>query len=152
MTPIPSADSYSSHLPDALASPFPLATDVPLPNDFSNALSWISSSSEDRIRSFWADQLSALKTLASNPLCSSSSWYSLRPPSFAHAPSSLNVALVAQLSSFCDMGGAGWLEGYVKGFPISGSICQSGVFPVSLEPDNPHPLSRSSLFEGSAAL
>ena len=149
--PFPEAKSYASHLSAALSSPFPLAAETPLPEDFSRALSRVSASPEHEVRSFWNDQLASLKSLSLNPLCSSSEWYGLRPPFFAQAPSSLNVALVAQLASFCGMGGAGWLEGYVKGFPISGSICQSGVFPLTSEPDNPNPLPRSSLFDGAEA-
>ena len=149
LDPLPEADSYSSHLSGALELPFPLSVETPLPSDFRRALSWISSAPSSEISLFWSSQLSTLRTLSMDPLCSSENWYSLRPPAFARSPSSLNVALVAQLANFCNMGGAGWLEGYIRGFPISGSICQSGVFPLTLKPDNPHPIPRSSLFNGA---
>ena len=147
--PLPLAKSYSAHLEGALNSPFPMAMDSPLPTDFKEALSWINSTPLDEIKSFWHSQLSALRSLALNPHCSSDSWYDMRPDFFKSAPRSLNIALLAQLASFSGLGGSKWLESYIKGFPITGIIRQSGVFPLTLKPDNPEPLDTSELLEGS---
>ena len=144
--PLPSAHSYASHLEGALALPFPMALDTPLPKDFKNALDWISSTPLSAISSYWDSQLLALKDLSTNPICSSDSWYNLRERSFSQAPRSLNIALLAQLADYCEMGGLDWLSGYINGFPITGTICQSGVFPPTLKPDNPNPLKRTDLF------
>ena len=149
LDPLPLADSYASHLKGALRSPFPLACEAPLPADFREALSWINTTSLPNIKAFWESQMSQLRGLALNPHCSSESWYKMRPTFFKSAPSSLNIALLAQLANFTGMGGARWLENYIKGFPITGTICQSGVFPLTLKPDNPDPLDIQTLLEDS---
>ena len=149
LDPLPLADSYASHLEGALAAPFPLACETPLPADFREALSWINSTSLKQIKEFWESQISQLRGLTLNPHCSSESWYNMRPDFFRAAPSSLNIALLAQLANFTGMGGSRWLGNYIKGFPITGTICQSGVFPLTLKPDNPHPLDAQTLLEDS---
>ena len=73
----------------------------------------------------------------------------MRPPFFRSAPSSLNISLLSQLSELCGLGGSRWLGNYIKGFPITGAICQSGVFPLTLKPDNPHPINTADLLEGA---
>lgn len=73
----------------------------------------------------------------------------MRPDFSKSAPRSINIALIAQLVSFCGLGGPKWLEGYIRGFPITGVVRQSGVFPLTLKPDIPEPLEISELLEGS---
>ena len=126
-----------------------MSLDSPLPMDFRAALSWVEATPLGEIKEFWQSQLSALRSLALNPHCSSDNWYDMRPDFFKSAPRTLNIALIAQLTNFCGLGGHRWLEGYIRGFPITGIIRQSGVFPLTLKPDNPEPLEISELLEGS---
>ena len=127
-----------------------MALESPLPADFEAASDWIINTPLLEVHNFWSSHLVSLRSLALNPHCSSDHWYNLRPDFFRLAPSSLNIALVAQLSEFCGLGGSRWLSNYIRGFLIAGTICQSGVSPLTLKPDNHNPLNQSSLLEDSA--
>ena len=147
--PFPRASSHLDHLDRALSEPFPMATEIPLPDDVRTALAFVKRTPDSSLKLFWKSQLEALDTLSKDPLCSSEDWYAQRTPDFAQAPNSLRIGLIAQLADFTGIGAAGWLSQYVFGFPITGTIAQSKTFPLSEKPDNPNPLARDSLFVGA---
>ena len=57
------------------------------------------------------------------------------------SPSKLNIAPVAQLCQFCELGAESMLAQYISGLSITGAICQPKPGPITAKHDNPNPLS-----------
>ena len=149
--PFPNASSYLSHMEQATSSPFPLGAPCPLPTDVDKAVKFLKRLDKSGIEEFWADQMQLIKKMSAHPYCSSANWYSARPLFLRKAPTTLNVAIIAQLADFYGIGARNWLSQYISGFPISGTICQSMTFPLTETPDNPFPTSIDSLLAESPA-
>ena len=149
--PIPTASSYESHLKKALSLPFPLSSQCPLPRDVEKAFEFLKRLDREGIERFWSDQMDRLRKISAHPYCSSANWYSARPSFLASAPTDLNVALLAQLADHYGIGAHNWLSQYVSGFPITGTICQAKTFPLTDTPDNPFPVSWTSLIADAPA-
>ena len=145
--PFRGASSYDAHMNQATKAPFPLSAPCPLPEEITKAIKFLLNADTDLIRSFWKEQIAHLIDLSAHPYCSSASWYTIRPKFLAEAPSALNVALLAQLCSFYQIGALEWLSQYIYGFPINAAVCQSLAFPMSGSPDNPYPVSKDSLMK-----
>ena len=118
----------------------------PLPNDVKRAVSFMKRTSAVDLEAFWPHQIRALRHLAQHKDCSPATWYENRSTSMQSAPSNLNVSLVAQLTPFFGLGAQSWLAQYIFGFPITGTIAQSALYPLTDKPGNPTPISIDELF------
>ena len=147
--PFPQSSSHKDHFERTLAEPFPMALDTPLPKDVSEAIAFLKRRKDESLVTFWDSQITALTKLVNDPHCSSAQWYDQRPAELANAPKSLQVGCIAQLAKFTGIGAFHWLANYSFGFPITGNISQSLTFPMTAKPDNPHPITRESLFDSA---
>ena len=60
----------------------------------------------------------------------SKSWYRATPSAIASATGGVHIALLAALTRNYDMGGKDWVSQFIFGFPLVGSLSQSGVWEV----------------------
>ena len=85
------------------------------------------------ITEFWDSQLTDFEKLAGEAWEIPSIWYRESNPLIANATGHINAALFASLIQFLKIGDKRWASQLVHGFPLTGYLCQSGVFPVQIE-------------------
>ena len=148
--PFPDASSYHSHIWAALKAPFPLFSPTPLPRDLTVALEFNRDNTRETISNFRRSQMRILRTIADECRAETDHWYSFAPPEIRESPNKIHIALLTHLTRFTRIGGTNWLMQFIKGFPISGKLCQRGVFPMDTSA-TPELVDPESLFETKTA-
>ena len=124
------ASSHTDHVHRAMAEPFHLADDIPLPADVMEAVTFLNGTADSAIRTRWADQLDRLARLdeACDPL--QRLWNSHIPPELAKVTGPIRSVTLLHLMSQLQMGGDRWLKQFIYGFRVRGTFSQSGIFPI----------------------
>ena len=102
-----------------------------------------------QIRDFWREQLKSFRDLASLTKPIARDWYSHTPEPIKPAVGLINAPLLAALISVMDIGDPAWASQFVHGFPITGFLSQSGVFPSDDTP-LPEQLDPDTLFKSAS--
>ena len=114
------ASSHTDHVHRAMAEPFHLADDIPLPADVMEAVTFLNGTADSAIRTRWADQLDRLARLdeACDPL--QRLWNSHIPPELAKVTGPIRSVTLLHLMSQLQMGGDRWLKQFIYGFRVRG--------------------------------
>ena len=144
--PFPGAESYDSHIQAALNAIFPMSDPTPLPEDLRNALYFNRGNPPETVAAFRSAQLKRMRIIADECRHETDRWYSFAPEPIKSSVGKIHIALLAHISRFTRMRGTNWLMQFVTGFPITGTLSQSGVFPADTAPFQ-GPIDPESLFE-----
>ena len=148
--PFCEADSYDAHILAALNATFPMSDPTPLPIDLRNALYFNRDNSMGKIAEFRSSQLKKLRVIADECRDETEERFQFAPDPIKSSQGKPHIALLAHLARFTRMRGTNWLMQFATGFPITGRLSQSGVFPIVNAPTQEilHP---DQLFETKAA-
>ena len=89
---------------------------------------------DSAVTNFRDSQLAGFGKLAGEAWCVSQTWYRETNPSTASATGHVNAALFAALIQILQLVDQRWASQFIHCFPLTGYICQSGVFPLQNEP------------------
>ena len=131
---IDSATSYNEHIGFAERMQSPLSIDTPIPSDLGEVIDLIANNEANLITGFWESQLADFEVLSGKTRLVSDEWYKQTHPKIAPATGHINAALLAFLIQALEIGDQRWPSQFIHGFPLTGYICQSGVFPLQQEP------------------
>ena len=142
--------SYFEHIEQAAGMTFPLSPDTPIPGDLGEALDLTAVANEYAVNSPWREKLAGLKCLASLTGPLAKSWYKETPKAIKPAVGKADVALLSELILTLDIGNPACVSQFVYGFPITGILSQSGVFPT-IETPLPTLIEPDAVFQGVGA-
>ena len=114
----------ADHLDQALSAPFFLSLPTPLPHSLQSALDYASSTNPQTIISFWEEQLQALETMVSDARLTDLEWNRLIPGRIRPAAGKLRLAALASLTQQHNLGGPLWLQQFLFGFTLTGTLSQ----------------------------
>ena len=83
---------------------------------------------------FWESQLAAFQELAAQTRPLSNKWYAGVHPDIRGATGTIDIALFSAFIQSLGLGSNAWIAQFVHGFPITGYLSQSGVFPLRVDP------------------
>ena len=124
------ASSIQDHVMKGLDLEFFLAKDIPLPEEISDAMSFMLSTPLSLQVDFWADQLKRVRLLVDQAADLQQKWYQKVDPRIHSATGKFNFIAMMSLMDQYNLGGKSWLQQFVWGFPITGDLSQSGVYPT----------------------
>ena len=127
---IPSDLPPIAHVGAAMFLRFPLSSEMPLPLDLRRAIDFSAGSSKDELVSFWASQIAKLREVASSLSDQRKAWASLAPPEIAQVSSNLHIPLLKHCLKAFGMEGDRWVNGFIFGFPMTGTHSQENVYPI----------------------
>ena len=133
--PLPTTSSYEEHIKGALNAAFPLHEPAPLPVDLEWALRFQCENDLATIQAYRSTQLAWVRKIAAECQHTTDELYRSTPSSIAPATGKVHIALLSHLMGFTQMKGRKWVTQFVTGFPMTGCLSQSGVFP--LDPETP---------------
>ena len=126
----PLASSYEEHIAGALRAAFPLHEPAPLPIDLKLALQFNRDNDPDAIKAFRSSQMEWVRSIATECKHITNILYRKTPPEIFPAAGKIHIALLSHLMEFTRMGGRRWVTQFATGFPMTGCLSQSGVFPL----------------------
>ena len=127
--PSPNASSHEEHIEAALNANFPLRDPSPLPKDLELALTFNRDNELEKILEFRHKQMSFLCTIATECMNETERLYLETPEFIKPATGKVHIAFLAHLVKFTGMQGSKWALQFRDGFPMTGKLQQSGVFP-----------------------
>ena len=133
----------------ALKERFPLAQDIPLPDETKGAADFVSDSPPHSVADFWDSQLDKLDALKSALLPHQKQWDAAIHPAIKPAAGKIQTLLIRELAEQCGLGGSKWLGQFAVGFPITGTLSQKGVY--SLDEPNAKAIGPAVLFRTAAS-
>ena len=128
---------------------FPTVVGNPLPSETIRAIEFIRSSSDDQIMKIWDSQLRASEELVRSCTSAQNRWNSCIPGSISASSGKFQTVAVKTLLRQLNVGGEAWLDQFSFGFPITGKLSQSFLFPRGKKSADRLPL--SAIFSSSAA-
>ena len=145
---IPDATSKTDFVFRAMAEPFHLADEIPLPSEVKASLDFIKNTAPDKIRRFWKAQLRRLRLLTRAAAPAQAVWDALIPDFIRPAAGKLKTVTISHLLHQFGLGGQSWIKQFIYGFDIVGTFSQEGLFPV--DPRVKPPLPTESIWEDCA--
>ena len=139
---------YLDHIRQACAKNFPLSADVELPQEINDSLDWLMSTDNETIITFWDEQLAKLEYLVQECHQAQEHWFTATPLAIKGAQSRFQAVAFHQLLHHFGLGGKNWIRQFIFGFPTTGFLSQTGIFPASPKAKPPLPTTaiwRSSL-------
>ena len=124
------AISIPGHVMKGLGLEFFLAKDIPLPEEISEAISFMLSTLLSPQADFWTDQLARVRLVVEQASDLQREWYQKVDPRIHCAAGKFNFIAMMSLMDQFNMGGKAWLRQFVWGFPITGDLSQAGVYPT----------------------
>ena len=145
---IPDSASKSDFVFRAMAEPFHLEGEIPLPAEVKASLDFITNTDPDRTLKFWKAQLRRIRNLARAAAPTQAAWGDLIPDFIRPAAGRLKTVTISHLTHQFGLGGQSWVKQFIYGFEIVGTFSQEGLFPV--DPRDKPPLSTDSIWEDCA--
>ena len=142
--------SLTEHVNEALSAPFFLGLPTPLPESVESALNFIKASPSDTILDFWETQLKHTNKLVEDSKTIESEWVKLIPAELKLASGKLKLAPLMSLLYQQNMGGSHWLQQFLFGFPLVGTISQKHTFPSSDKLKTKKPIDLTQLTSSNA--
>ena len=125
---IPGAASKSDFVYRAMAEPFHLAGEIPLPGEAKASISFIKNTHAGEILEFLKAQLRRLRKLAAAAAPAQAAWVALIPLSIRPAAGRIKIVTTPHLLHQLDLGGQSWIKQFIYGFDIVGTFSQEGLF------------------------
>ena len=141
--------SLEAHVARAMKQTFPLAAETPLPAITKKAALLIKKTPASSMIPFWEKQLRRLEQLVSDASAAQARWDRDIPSSLKPAAGKLKTVALKQLFQMTGIGGVAWLDQFAFGFPITGKLSQTSVYPT--DPKVPEPKAMAAIFPSAAA-
>ena len=123
--------SYSEHVRKAMKGTFPLSAETPLPVETRKAALFLRDTPPEEVTAFWDAQVGRLERLVSACAQDQVSWDRCIRPEIAPAAGRFATVALSQLFRHYGLPGQKWLWQFANGFPITGSLSQIHLFPIS---------------------
>ena len=131
--PIKDADNHLDRIYKAIELEFFLARQIPLPEEMHEANKFITSAPPESIIAFRNKQLARLDTMITQAATTQKEWQQQTPDSIKCVTGELKTVTIAQLLDYYNMGGQQWIQQFIYGFPLIGTLSQKGAFPEGKE-------------------
>ena len=112
-----------------MPQPFPLASEIPVPEETTAAAKFSDGDDPHLIAEFGGSQLTALTDLAQADAPSQTRWNACIVPRISPAAGKINTLSIRQLAEECGLGASNWRDQFDVGFPIDGDLTQKNTFP-----------------------
>ena len=129
MMHISDAASIEDRVFKAIDQDFFLPKDIPLPGEIADALTFTMNTPLEIQVDFWREQLDRVQVLVDKAEEQQAFWYSQTPVTISHATGKFKFLAFTTLMDQYGLGGRNWMRQFVWGFPITGDLSQSGVYP-----------------------
>ena len=141
------AISFPDHVMKGIDLEFCLAKDTTLPGEIHEAMDFMLSTPLSLQVDFWEGQLKRAKLVVGQAADLQQKWYRKVDPRIQSATGKFNFIDMMSLMAQFNLGGASWMQQCVWGFPITGGLSQTGVYPT--DPEVTHAPDFSTIWQES---